>query len=295
MGIVLAAMALLVVIGLGIRQAQSGGDGQPTAEASGSKGASPVPTASDSLAVATPVPTMALRRGTPITATAAENGIRVTLGLDRDRIAYGERVWADVTVVNTGSDDVFWGHSGTCIFAAEVSVITQAAMEAGTGRSDWSGELGVLKSVTVLYDTTDRATGDAVAGFTPEGWVDVVANMGCTTDLVIDAVPPGGQLTYRAAWDAEGSHDVPMPPGDYVVEATFFYMGRGAPPEVAQGPLDNEAVRVDLPLLVDSPDVDYLGPGEAVDRVLENQGFLVHLQQAPPSAMAGVHAPLRGR
>lgn len=222
---------------------------------------------------------MAMRPGRPLSATAEENGIRITLGLDRDRIAYGERVWADVAVLNTGSDDVYWGHSGTCAFAAGVAMITQAPLEFGSGRTDWSGELAVLKSVTLSRQAPTWAAGEAAAAFTPEGWVDFVGNMACTTDLVIDVVLPGDQLSYRAAWDAEGPNGVPMPPGDYIAEAMFSFMTRGVAP--VSEPIDNHAVQVDLPLVVDSPDVDYLGPGEAVDRVLENQDFLIHLQQAP--------------
>jgi hypothetical protein len=280
-GIVLAAIVLVVLVGLGVGQAQPGDKGQPTSVASASDGASPTPvdepSADASPTNPTPVPTMAQRPGQLISATAEEDGIRVTLELDRARIAYGERVWSDVAVANTGTDDVYWGHSGTCVFAAGVTVITQVPFEFGSGRSDWGGEPGVLKSTTLSPEATTWAPGDAVAWFTPEGWVDFVGNMGCTTDLVIDVVPPGGELTYRAAWDADGPHGVPMRPGDYRVEAVFTYMGRGATAE----PIDRQAVRVDLPLTVDSPDVDYLGPGEAVDRVLESQDFLDRFHDAP--------------
>ncbi|HUG95738.1 MAG TPA: hypothetical protein VMK30_06300 [Pleomorphomonadaceae bacterium] len=101
-----------------------------------------------------------------------------------------------------------------------------------------------------------------------------------------DVLPPGGQLIYRAAWDADGPYSVPIhhygvpiPPGDYRVDATFQYMTRGAPPDVE--PIDNQSVKVDLPLTVDSPEVDYLGPGEAFDRVLESRDFVDHWQLAP--------------
>lgn len=284
MGVVLAAIVVLAVISLGIGQARFGGGGQATAEPSGSEGASPGPAASQSPTVPTPVPTMAQRPGTPITATSEEDGIRVTLGLDRDRIAYGERVWADVTVVNSGTDDVYWSHALNCDFAASVSVITPIPLELQYGRTDWHGEIGVLKNVTVGNDAT--SPGDPAAYFTPEAWIDSVGGRGCVTMSVTDVLPPGGQLIYRAAWDADGPYSVPIrhygvpiPPGDYLVDATFAYMTRGAPPDVE--PIDNKTVKVDLPLTVDSPEVDYLGPGEAFDRVLQSRDFLDQLQLAP--------------
>jgi hypothetical protein len=188
-----------------------------------------------------------------------------------------------VTVVNTGSNDLYWGHSGTCPFVADVSVNPTVPFDLGYGRYDWAGELEILKIITVdgyeASETTIRAPGDMVARFTPEPWVDATGNMGCTTDLVIDRVVPGAELSYRAAWDAVGLHDLPMRPGAYEAKARFNYMSRGAEP--GYGEEDFKHVGVQVPLIVDSPLVDRLGPGEAVDRVLEDEVFLDLLEEAP--------------
>jgi hypothetical protein len=224
---------------------------------------------------------MTPRPGTAVSATAERDGIRITLELDRDRIAHGERAWADVTVTNIGTGDLFWGHSSTCVFPAQVSVLTEDALDLGSGRDvrEWAYLLAVLKSAT-LYARSSWASGDAVTAFTPELFVDAGRNMGCTTDLVVDAIPPGSGVTHRAAWDAEALWGLPIPPDDYRIEAVFYYMSRGEPPSLEATGIDHE-VRVDLPVVVDSPAVDYLGPGEAVDRVLENESFTALFAEAP--------------
>lgn len=290
-GIVAAALVLLVLIGLGIRQTQSGGDG-PTPETSASGGPSFSstigPTADPSPYDPTPVPTIVQRPGQPVTGTVEENGIRVTLVLDRDRIAYGERAWADVTVVNTGTDDVYWGHPLNCDFAASVSVMTQQPLELAYGRTDWPGDLDVLKSVTIGTEPLSIGLGEVVAYFSPEAWIDLIGGRGCVTMGVTEILPSGGQLTYRSAWDADGPYGVPMRrsgvptrPGEYQVAAAFYYMTRGFPPGTE--PIDNLAVEAAVPLIVDSPNVEYLSPGETVDRVLANPDFLDLYQDAPRS------------
>jgi hypothetical protein len=222
---------------------------------------------------------MTARPGTPISATHELDEIRLTLEVDRDRIAFGERAWATVTVANVGSDDVVWGHGG-CPDPAGVTVLTTRPLDLGYGRHDWPGELGVLKSVTV-YLPLELEEGAAAAGFTPERWVDQVGLFGCTTELRIDRIAPGAQITARMAWDAIGPHRLPTPPGDYLLASEFQYIGRGdaAPPEV--GPTNRKAVAIQVSVTVDTPAIDYLGAGEAVDRLLEHQPFLDLLEDAP--------------
>jgi hypothetical protein len=275
--VVAAAAVLLIVIALGVAQALPGIGGQPSAEASSTT--QPSPTASSSEPAPTLAPVESRRPGQPITATNEQDGVRVTLALDRDRIAFGERVWAEVTVVNTGVDNLYRGHSSVCPFVAEVTVNATVPTDLGYGRDDWIGELEILKFITVATEVPSVSAGEAVAGFTPEPWVDVVGNMGCTSDLVTDMVAPGAQLAYRAAWDADGPHEFPMQPGAYEAEATFYWMSREAPSGLE--PPEFKPVAVSAPLTVDTPPVEHLGPGEAVDRVLEDPGFLDLLEEAP--------------
>jgi hypothetical protein len=223
--------------------------------------ASPEPTPSESL-IASPPP------AEPVSATMEEHGIRLTLELDRNRTAHGERVWGLATVENIGVDTVYWGHSGTCVYPASIGATPADVRPIRYGRDDWPGEAGILKTVTVDPRHTEGF------GFTPEDWVDFEGNFGCTTDLQISEIPPGAVLTQRAAWDTLGLFGMPPKPGAYTVQASHAFMTRGAPPAFDENvPTDQYRVTVSVPYHVDGEDAEYLWPGEAVDRVLADRAF----------------------
>lgn len=210
----------------------------------------------------------------PITAAVEEQGIRMTITLDRDRTSYNERVWADVTVENIGADVVHWGHSGSCVHAASVLAHPDVPLTLAYGRDDWSGDLGILKRVTV--DDRDPSG----FGFTPEEFVDFEGFFGCTLDFVADEVAPGEVVTYRVAWDAETPNELPARPGTYRVEATFSYQSRGELPPIDEE-VEDQVVIVRVPLTIDGPEVEWLSPGEAVDAILEDDSFQAQLSNAP--------------
>ena len=223
--------------------------------------ASPEPTPS-------PSPMTSPRPVEPVSATVEQHGIRLTLELDRNRSAHGERVWGLATVENIGADTVYWGHSGTCVFPASIGAAPDDVRPIPYGRDDWPGEAGVLKMVTVDPRHTEGF------GFTPEGWVDFEGTFGCTSDLQITEIPVGGVLTQRAASDTLGPFGMPPRPGAYTVQALHAYMTRGAPPAFDQDiPTDQYRVTVSVPYHVDGNDAAYLSPGEAVDRVLADDAF----------------------
>ncbi len=206
------------------------------------------------------------------TASVEQDGIRLTLVLDKEGTTFGERVWADVTVENTGSDAIIWGHSSTCTWPAGVR--GSAALEPPSiGRTDWPGDQGVLKNATV-------PDAQSVAfGFTPEPFVDFQGNWGCTTDLVTDEIAPGERLSDRFAWDTIGFSGMPPPGGRYVAEATFGYMGRGSvSPEASP---DDYQVTVRVALDVEGPAIEYLSPGEAMDLLLADPTFIQQLAANP--------------
>jgi hypothetical protein len=202
-------------------------------------------------------------------ASVEADGIRITLTLDRTHTSFGTRVWAEVAVQNIGTDVVHWGHSGSCVWPAGVHLITDA--EPPDYGTDWPGEAGILKRITV-----DDPLG---YGFVPEDAVDISGNWGCTSDLVADEIQPAERLTARFAWDTIGSSGMPPPGGRYVAESVFAYQGRGdVSPEA--NPFGMR-VAVQVSLDVQGPDRDYLAPGEAVDRLLSDATFIRLLADNP--------------
>ncbi len=200
------------------------------------------------------------------------DGIRLTLVLDREATTFGERVWAETTVENIGSDVVIWGHSSTCDWGAGV----QASVAVGPppiGRTDWPGDQGVLKNVSVP-DAQSMGL-----GFMPEEFVDLDGNWGCTSDLVTDELAPGARLSDRFASDTVGLGGMPPPGGRYLAEATFGYMGRGSVSPEARP--DDYHVTVRVALDVEGPGIDYLSPGEAMDLLLSDPVFIQMLAENP--------------
>jgi hypothetical protein len=210
-------------------------------------------------------------------ATVEEDGIRLTLALDKDATSFGERVWAEVTVENIGSDAVIWGHSSTCTWPAG-AWFSAAGEPAVIGRTDWPGDQGVLKNITVSARSTD-------VYFTPEEFADFEGNWGCTSDLVRDEVQPGERLSHRFAWDTTGQGGMPPPGGRYLAESTFYYMGRGSVSPDAH-PAEHE-VSVRVALDVEGPSRDYLSPGEAIDLLLADAEFVRQLAANPRERWTG--------
>jgi hypothetical protein len=205
------------------------------------------------------------------TASAEADGIRITLALDRTETSFGTRVWADVTVENTGTDVVHWGHSGSCAWPAGVHLTTDA--EPPSYGAEWPGEAGILKRITV--DDPDMLG----YGFVPEVAVDVEGNWGCTSDLVPDEIKPGGRLSARFAWDTIGTNGMPPAAGRYIAESVFTYAGRGdvSPDADPFG----KRVGVQVSLDVQGPDREYVSPGEALDLLLSDATFIRLLADNP--------------
>jgi hypothetical protein len=211
-------------------------------------------------------------------ASVEQDGIRLTLALDREATTFGERVWADVTVENIGSDVVIWGHSSTCTWPAGVW-LSAAVEPPPIGRTDWPGDQGVLKNITVSARSTDLY-------FTPEAFADFEENGGgCTSDLVGDEIQPVERLSDRFAWDTRGQGGMPPPGGRYVAESTFFYMGRGTVPPEARP--DEHQVTIRVALDVEPPARDYLSPGLALDLLLADPEFIQQLAANPRERWTG--------
>jgi hypothetical protein len=221
------------------------------------------------MAKATPTPLPSAPVGS---ASIERDGIRITLALDRTTASFGERVWADVTVENIGTDAVHWGHSSTCTWAAQPFLHTDVEPPA-FGRTDWPGDAGTLKSITV--DDPESVS----YGFIPEAVVGFDGNWGCTSDLVPDQIAPGERLTSRFAWNTIGLNGMPPQRGRYIARATFNYGGRGDS-GANEDPFRKD-VHVDVSLDVASPGTDDLSPGEAMDALLSDSTFVEKLAGTP--------------
>lgn len=221
-----------------------------------------------------------------VTRSAEEHGIRLTATLDRDRTTFGQRLWAEALVENVGSNSAWWRHLGMCPWPVEITVAPETPTAIDEGRDDWPGPLGILKGSLIADE--QPVLSDRRRSFVPEERVDS-GSIGCFTVLNNEELPEGASISHRAAWDTDDFMGMPSVPGRYTVEATFE-LWRGAAPEGP--PFDTEpmTVRVEFPLVVEGPDVDWISPGVAIDALLSDDRFLALLAEAPPVGRGGAMA-----
>jgi hypothetical protein len=216
----------------------------------------------------------------PVDVGIEEDGIRVVMRLDRDRIAPGGRIWAAVVVENIGADNVYWGHSGTCKFVASVTASPRDDRSIPYRREDWGGIGGTFKELLVQEQTRERS-------FSP--WVDVDRDqtMGCTTDLVVSEIRPGQSERHQVAWDGDGPHEMPALPGTYEVTGTFAYFGRGSSRPSTTADPSAERITVESEVTVVDSGRDSIAPGEAADAALADDRFAAALSGAPRERWLG--------
>ena len=257
-GVVAMASGVIAIVAVGIGIGQFAANPAASIDPAASGGASARGTASG-----------------PLTATVEESGIRLTLTLDREATAFGERVWAEATVENVGQDTVTWQHAGGCQWPGEIRVSANTPATLDLGRDDWPGDLGVLKHAL----TPEPISSYQHRGFTPEERVDTGIE-GCWAGLPAPVeFPAGTSLTHRAAWDTGDYLGMPPVPGSYTVEFTF-----GFTPGAQYEPTgERQVVSIALPLLVAGDHVDWVSGEQAIDALLSDESFTDHL---------ATHAPL---
>ena len=154
--------------------------------------------------------------GDPVSAVASRDGVQVVLTVDHAPVTAGERVWARVTIDN-GTSDVILYRGGGCDFPADITVVTAEKVRPDAGRA-WEGMAGQFKGLLApASDPTDQAF------FIPEDFVDR-GPIGCTADLGVNELIPGGHLELRAAWDGDVAL-VLAPAGPALLTASFPMLG----------------------------------------------------------------------
>lgn len=214
----------------------------------------------------------------PVTASTEELGIRLTLTLDLQRTVHGQRVWAYVTVRNIGPDLGWIG----CGWPVGISVRPELPAEVERVRETWPVD-GLLLRYRGDYEGTVWA--DGRRPFTPGPLVDTGRQIeGCPPAVPLEDLPEGPELPegaavgMRAAWDTDDYLGTRPMPGRYNVEVTFAF-GRGDPGQLV--------VKVGLPLVVEGRGPDQVGPGQALDALLMDDGFRQTLSDISPAPRGG--------
>jgi hypothetical protein len=200
--------------------------------------------------------------------------------LDRDRSAFGQRVWADATLENLGPGSVFYEVSGGCPWPLSITVAPEASTPIDEGRNDWTGDLDLLKDIL----TPQPILADGHQTFLPEEWVDL-GRMPCFMNRAYAELAEGGSVHQRVAWDTDAYMGMPPVPGAYAVTASNLFT-RGTPPELV-GPPSGDTISVTLSLTVEGEHIAWLSPEQAIDELLSDNRFVGLLALVPRNRWVG--------
>ena len=207
----------------------------------------------------------------PVRAEVTAGGVTVELELSQGVMPLGERLWATVRIRNENAEPVIW-YSDGCAYPAYVWTFVDVPPQR-PGRN-WNAAAAEFKEQALLGGLLPQAEPEQV-GFVPEDRVDRHGDFGCTLGLLTHQLEPGGELEYRAAWDASAVRAVPVPPGIYRVTAVFGHAGVvSQAQEAGREELNPFRVEAEIDLTVKRGAREIrLSPGEAVDVALANPQF----------------------
>jgi hypothetical protein len=185
------------------------------------------------------------------------NGVVVTLTLDRNVIAPGGRVVADVSVENRTERAVQYGGRG-CGLSGDVGI----ELSSPPGR-EWSGNAASFKAIVMRV-----APRLPVLAFGPPGIAD--EPVACAAAALIGVLAPGQVVSIAGLWwDAEYAPDVPARPG--IANVTMHF------------PASTGTVDATATLHIAGPDDHAPSPGEVVDSALTDARFAAWLDRAAPN------------
>ena len=211
----------------------------------------------------------------PIEASAMRDGISVALAVDHARIPPGGDVTASVLVGNAGPGPVTW-QGGGCELQGTFSVTPVAALPQIPPDPDVLGDGTAVIRQLALPDAY------AIRWPTPPEFAHADLNWGCPANLAFNELQAGDQARATVVWVASTAAGSPAPPGEYVVEVAFPFIGRGlagGPPDFNQD-RDVKPIRARIVVAVEAG-APTPAPDEAIDAILADRAFGAALEQHP--------------
>jgi hypothetical protein len=212
--------------------------------------------------------------GMPTSASVVEDGVLVSIRLDRNPLVAGLATWVTTEVRNVGSDDLIWFHDG-CETSVDVwGTVEEASWRPGRGQE---AALAAFKTWALESSGADKPV---TVYFTPKSFIDQ-GRIGCADVGISDTVEPGGSLVQRAQWDGMARWKLGPPPAgpvQLVGRFGFYWRKRQGEPEritdqVIEVPLVSRVVEARDPALLD--------PGEVVDAALADPRFAAWVTAQP--------------
>lgn len=274
-GLLFALSAILVSGGLAVAQESEPSRDPPTGGRA---------TAAPAILVlgASPSPSEA-----PRSVTLEQDGLRVTMTLERAPLQAGVPTWLTSTVENTGADTVSFAHD-SCRTIVQVEGELQGVEWEAAGsdvpadppglmyyaQEFWSGQPGPIRIDFVPRRQLERSGPDAL----PQE--SACADMGLATRLA-----PGKSLRQRARWSGSAEDRLGPPPSAPVRIVGLIHSYRRA-----SDPGDDwKSLEVALETqVVDGRDADMLDPMEVVEAAFTDEGFRAFIESTDPEGSSWV-------
>ena len=195
--------------------------------------------------------------------TVEEDGIRLSMTIERNPVVAGEPVWITTKLTNTGKDDLI-SYNGRCDAAVYVSgVMKDQVWRDGlpAGPQDYED----FKYYTTRWRIDDGPT--IRLEIEPKGSIGT-GGYGCSEMGWSDHIPPGKTLTDKSRWDGYAQWQLALPPsGVATITADLASYKRA-------GASRRKSISASLDVLVvDGLADDRLHPMEIVDAAVADPGL----------------------
>jgi hypothetical protein len=222
----------------------------------------------------------------PVVATAARDGVTVTLVLDREAVGAGETIGAWVEVRNTLPGVVLW-QGGGCDLLNGFGLQGPELPDPPVGQ-EWPGTAGLAK-----WSAT--ASGLRHTSFLPDTMPPEQDDLACPADLRVNELPFGEPATAQAEWRGRTSDTAPAPAGEYLVTFSFPFLVRSLDGSFEGDPLDDRRpIEIQATFTVTGDAAPVIGQVEAIDAALADERVAAWLETLPQERLTGAYARLTG-
>ena len=207
---------------------------------------------------ATPTPAPAIPADLSTTAVAEQDGVRITIELERNPMPAGQPTWVTSTITNTGPDPVVYIPCGEAVNVG-------AAIVGPPWRHGHARPNPAMAWKTYLLNHQGLEGDDRSLFFFAEGQTGV--SSGCGDVAHVQSLAPGATFHDRSRWDGLAFRQLAPPPTARIDLVGRFEFDRGDP-LAEHPPGDRHILEIHLDTWIAGLPDAFLDPAEAADIAL---------------------------
>lgn len=209
--------------------------------------------------------------------TVEDDGVTVTLAIDRDSVTPGGMVALRVSIRNGTRTGIIWRSNGCTLQApASVQAVGPERPAPDPVEPAARGPLGVIRERLISGADDTRPVAEVRSAETGRPG-------SCAIDHGFSELAAGAGLVYDGTWTARTVRGAPALPGQYIVRAEFTRLRPGVPlvPAAYRAERDGQTIRAELTLRLVLPEGGAAGlsAADAVDRLLAHPQIAEHLSR----------------